>query len=76
MNIRVVLIVSLAVLILGLVGRYYAECKCPAAAGEKGYKRFSRLQEAFIMIAALSGLVLGTVIFSWMGVTGKQLRKK
>jgi|GEM_PF-3397539 len=70
MNIRVVLLVSLAVLILGLVGRYYAECKCPAAAGEKGYKRFSRLQEVFVVMAAISGLIFGTVIFAWLAVTG------
>lgn len=70
MNIRIVLIASLTALILGLIGRYYAEYKCPAEAGEKGYKQFCRLQEAFVVMAVISGLILGTVIFAWLAVTG------
>lgn len=70
MNIRIILIVALAMLILALIGRYCAECKCPAAEGEKGYKRFCRLQDAFIVIAVSSGFVLVTAIFFWMAVTG------
>jgi len=70
MNIRIILIVSSAVLILGLVGKDYAEYKCPAEADEKGYKRFCGLQEAFVVMAAISGLILGTAIFGWFAVTG------